>query len=379
MDANTAEARTTVRRQTRARMLPDTDESVDDVSSSDVPEDKVKMEISGSDDEHYTHQTTSNGVANGVANGGARKAKKVDGWTPGQDPKIDTSGHFEFGGSVGVTLIMVVFPLLMWYMWIGATYYDGQLPLPENGQSLAEFAVEMAVLVREGAFPSLKAWAIYWIFLLFEAVCYMVLPGVTTIGKPIPHEGGRQLPYYCSGMWSFYTTIIVAAALHVSGVFPLYTLLDEFGPLLSVAIISGFGVSVIAYVSAIVRGAQHRMTGYPIYDFFMGAELNPRLFGILDFKMFFEVRLPWYMLFFISCAAATRQYEQLGYVSGEVGLLVMAHFLYANACAKAEDLIPPTWSVMCRLFSTPDLQLYPTKQTHQPIFISHQKQPSTTH
>jgi delta24(24(1))-sterol reductase len=201
----------------------------------------------------------------------------------------------------------------------------------------------MGHLVSEGAFPSLKAWAIYWTFGIFEMAFYCILPGVYTYGKPLPHEGGKQLKYYCSGVWSFYTTITVVAALHFTNVFPLYTILDEFGPLMSVAIISGWLVSIVAYFSALTRGAQHRMTGYPIYDFFMGAELNPRMFGILDFKMFFEVRLPWYMLFAVSCAAAVKQYEQFGYVSGEVGFLVMAHFLYANACSKGEECIVPTW------------------------------------
>lgn len=273
----------------------------------------------------------------------AKNGKIVDGWIKGLDPKVDYSGNFEFGGSWGVSAMMIGFPILMYYMWIGSTYYDGKFPIPENGQSFVDFAKHMRDLIYEGAFPSLKAWTIYWAFGVFEMACYCLLPGVYTYGKPLPHEGGKQLEYYCSGVWSLYTTIIVVAALHFTDVFPLYTILDEFGPLMSVAIISGWLVSIVAYFSALIRGAQHRMTGYPIYDFFMGAELNPRLFGILDFKMFFEVRLPWFILFGISCAAAARQYEQFGYVSGEIGFLVMAHFLYANACSKGEECIVPTW------------------------------------
>ena len=274
---------------------------------------------------------------NGSANGKAKAPKK------GKDSRIDYTGHFEFGGSWGVTAMMIVFPLLMWYMWIGATYYRGHLPLPEQGQSKVQFITELAELVYVGAFPTLKAWVMYWGFLLFQAACYLYLPGIYATGKPLEHEGGKSLDYYCSGQWSWYTTIAAAAALHTSGIFKLYTIIDEFGPLLSVAIISGFFVSVIAYVSALYRGVEHRMTGYHVYDFFMGAELNPRMFGWLDFKMFFEVRLPWYILFLISCGAAARQYELYGYVSGEVCFLVMAHFLYANACSKAEEAIVTTW------------------------------------
>ncbi|KAI9840516.1 MAG: C-24(28) sterol reductase [Sclerophora amabilis] len=285
-------------------------------------------------------RVTRNGAVNGAANGISGKGPTKD-----QDPKIDHTGLFEFGGSWGVSTMMIGFPLLMWYMWIGATYYDGHLPLPTKEESISDFLRLMCHLVYDGAFPSFRAWTIYWTFLVFEALCYMYLPGITAWGKPLQHEGGKQLEYYCSGVWSLYTTMVVAALLHATGLFRLDTVIDEFGPLMSVAIITGFLVSFVAYFSAISRGAQHRMSGYPVYDFFMGAELNPRMFGILDFKMFFEVRLPWYILFFVSCGAAARQYEQLGWVSGEVCFLVMAHFLYANACAKGEECIVTTWDM----------------------------------
>ncbi|KAL9599921.1 MAG: hypothetical protein Q9179_003400 [Wetmoreana sp. 5 TL-2023] len=234
-----------------------------------------------------------------------------------RDPIVEASGDLDFGGSLGVGTIMILFPPLMYYLWIGATFYDGHLPLPARDQSLSDFLRQLGSLAYEGAFPTPKAWAIYWAFLLFEAACYLYLPGVTVKGKPLPHEGGRRLDYYCSGAWSFYSTIAVAAALHFTGVFKLYIILDEFGPIMSVAIISGILISFVAYFSALYRGAQIRMTGRPVYDFFMGAELNPRMFGLLDLKMFSEVRMPWYLLFLISCAAAARQYEQFGFVSGE--------------------------------------------------------------
>ena len=265
------------------------------------------------------------------------------------DPKVDTSGHFEFGGSIGVSALMIGFPLLMYYMWIGATYYNGDLPTPIGRQSYGDFVRHLGHLVYTGAYPSLKAWTLYWTFLFVQGAFYCLLPGIWVKGMPIPHEGGKQLPYYCSALWSWWTTIAITGLAHFSGLFDLATIIDEFGPLMSVAIISGFLVSIVAYFSALARGAQHRMTGYPIYDFFMGAELNPRMFGILDFKMFFEVRIPWYILFLLSCGAAARQYEQYGWVSGEIAFLVMAHFLYGNACAKGEECIVPTWSVQSLL------------------------------
>ena len=275
-------------------------------------------------------------------------SKLIDGWEPGKDPKIDHAPHFDFGGTPGVSAMMIGFPLLMWYMWIGATYYDGHLPLPERDESVLNFVRHLGHLVFEGAFPSLRAWIIYWSFFVIQAFFYIKLPGITQKGKALPHEDGKKLDYYCSGLPSWWATIAVSLLLHVTGLFKLYTLIDEFGPIMSVAIISGFLVSFALYASAIIRGRQHRMTGYPIYDFFMGAELNPRLFGKMDLKMFFEVRVPWYMLFLISLAVAARQYEQFGFVSGEVAFLVLAHFLYANACSKAEGMIITSWCVSLR-------------------------------
>lgn len=240
---------------------------------------------------------------------------------------------------------MVFFPILMYYMWIGATYYDGHFPTPAENESIPQFFQHMLHLIYVGAFPSLKAWGMYWGFFVVQCVFYLYMPGVYTKGKPLEHLGGKQLEYYCSGVTSFYTTIAIMFGLHWTKVFPLWTLMDEFGPLMSVAIISGIIVSIVAYFSALARGAEHRMSGHFMYDFFMGAELNPRMFYWLDFKMFFEVRLPWFILFFISLGGAARQYEQYGYVSGEMGFVLMAHWLYANACCKGEEMIPITWDM----------------------------------
>lgn len=287
----------------------------------------------------------TNGHANGHTNGAAvvsskaeqKHLKELD------NPAIDTSGEREFGGSFGMGAMMVFFPALMYYMWIGAIFYNGKFPTPAAGESLKEFFEHMVYLVKTEAYPTNKAWQIYWFFGLMQMAFYMLLPGVYRKGKPLPHLNGKQLDYYCSAMWSFYTSLAIGFGLHFSGYFKLYTLIDEFGSILSVAILSGFLCAFIAYTSALARGATLRMTGYPIVDFFMGAELNPRLFGILDFKMFLEVRVPWFILMFLAIGAALKQYELYGYVSGEACFLLLAQWLYTNACAKGEHMIITTW------------------------------------
>lgn len=252
------------------------------------------------------------------------------------------SKDFEFGGSLGALGLMIGFPLLMWYMWIGATYYGGKLPLPEPSQTWVEFGHHLCALVYQGAYPTAKAWSIYWSFFILQMLFYVYMPGVYNLGRPLKHEGGKRLMYYCSAYCSLYATLALAAVLHVTRLFPLSTVIDEFGSVMSVAIISGYLNSFIVYFQAILRGRTHRLSGSLIYDFFVGAELNPRI-GIIDFKMFYEVRIPWFILLLITCSAAARQYETYGYVAPEVVFLATAHFMYANACGKAEQMIITSW------------------------------------
>lgn len=292
----------------------------------------------------------ANGYTNGSANGKAEvKSEKIaDDWVAEAEknfPKRDTSGKVEFGGTLGMSAMMVGFPALMYYMWIGATFYDGKFPKPAHGETTQEFFAHMWNLVKTEGYPNARAWKIYWVFGLVQMSFYMFMPGVYRKGKALPHLGGKQLDYYCSGMWSFYSSIVIALGLHFSGIFKLNTLIDEFGHIMSVAILSGFLCSIIAYVSALVRGATVRMTGYPVVDFFLGAELNPRLFGILDFKMFLEVRIPWYILFFLSLGTCLKQYEEYGKPSIEALFLLLAHYLYAGACSKGEHLIITSWDM----------------------------------
>jgi delta24(24(1))-sterol reductase len=310
----------------------------------------MKLSEINSNPDELSNNAPTNGHANGngYTNGHANtKAEQV-----AYDYEIeakknfaprDASGTSEFGGAIGMSAMMVGFPALMYYMWIGATFYDGKFPKPTEGQDYKQFSEHMWGLVKTEAYPSERAWRIYWFFGLVQMAFYMLMPGVYRKGKPLPHLNGKQLDYYCSAMWSFYSSVVLALVLHYTGVFKLYTLVDQFGPIMSVAILSGYLCSVIAYVSALVRGARVRITGSPIVDFFLGSELNPRLFGILDFKMFLEVRIPWFILFFLSLGTCLRQYEQYGYVSMEAVFLLFAHYLYVGACAKGEHLIITTW------------------------------------
>jgi delta24(24(1))-sterol reductase len=135
--------------------------------------------------------------------------------------------------------------------------------------------------------------------------------------------------------------------------------------------IGGDLVSVLVYVSAFVTGNTMRMTGNHIYDFFMGSFLNPAI-GPLDLKMYFfllthlpfdlfpspqydddndmfnrfaEIRVAWVQLFFLTLSAAMKHKQLYGEIGWPLWVMIVAHFLYCNACMKGEECIPTTWDM----------------------------------
>ena len=75
---------------------------------------KVKME---EEEEDKLVKVAANGKTSTPKKSSAKtksKSRIVDGWEEGLDPKIDYSGHYEFGGSPGVLAMMIGFPILMY-------------------------------------------------------------------------------------------------------------------------------------------------------------------------------------------------------------------------------------------------------------------------
>lgn len=158
------------------------------------------------------------------------------------------------------------------------------------------------------------AWQIYGGLMIFQIALAWVVPGYMQEGLPVPSLGYKTLMYKCNALGCLYITWATAAVLHYFSIFRLTDIIDNFGHLMSVAMIVGLTVSFGMYFLTVATGNQIRMSGNFIYDVFMGACLNPRI-GPIDMKMWLEVRIPWVLVFFISVSGACKQYEQYGYVT----------------------------------------------------------------
>lgn len=148
----------------------------------------------------------------------------------------------------------------------------------------------------------------------FQLFLAQVLPGYQQEGLPVPSLGYKTLMYNCNALLSLYATLATAAGFHYTGIFRLTEIIDNYGHIMTVAMIWGFAVSLGTYLVAVVTGTAMRMSGNFFYDVFMGASLNPRI-GNIDLKMWAEVRVPWVIVFFLAVSGGCKQYEQYGYVT----------------------------------------------------------------
>jgi delta24(24(1))-sterol reductase len=244
---------------------------------------------------------------------------------------------WEFGGPWGVTAMMVGFPMLMYYLWICLWFYDGQLVFPTSVEGIKPFLNKMWTHVRDVSFllpppvkrlsdaayshlflqdasPNMYAWKVYSGLIFYELFLAWVMPGYMQEGLPVPSLGYKTLMYNCNALFSVYFTLITAAFLHYYHIFRLTEIIDNYGHIMTVAMIWGFAVSFGTYFWTVARGEQMRMSGNFIYDVFMGAALNPRI-GPVDLKMWAEVRIPWVIVFFLAVSGACKQYEQYGAVT----------------------------------------------------------------
>jgi delta24(24(1))-sterol reductase len=261
-----------------------------------------------------------------------------------KDSLMDKEVIYEFGGPIGAACLILFSHFIMIYLWASIEFFDGEVFLPSGFSDIGNWFARLFKLWYNHALPTTQSIKIYGTFIFIELVLAIVIPGLEIKGLPVPSEGYKQLKYNCNAIHSWYILIGLAAVLQYFKLWSLAYVIDNFAPLLTTSMLAANILSVVLYISAFVTKKTYRMSGNHLYDFFMGASLNPRFFNV-DLKMWAEVRVSWALLFFLTLSAAVKQYEIYGVVSCEMFIMVLAHWLYANACHKGEHCIPTTWDI----------------------------------
>ncbi|MDA0712522.1 MAG: 7-dehydrocholesterol reductase [bacterium] len=227
-----------------------------------------------------------------------------------------------------VPLFLVIFcsPIVL-LIWYTNSHLDGSFLNLFNEFAQKGFLVTLADVWLPVMWGSTTAWSIIGTFMVVELLLMKYMPGKVFKG-PLTPKGNIPV-YKANGVACFLATI----TLFVLGsfVFKLFSpaiIYDHFGEILGALIIFSFAFCLLLYLKGIYSPSSSDCgtSGNPIFDYYWGTELYPRIFGF-DVKMFTNCRfgmMSW-VLILLSCAA--KQYELFG-LSDAMIVAVSLQFLY---------------------------------------------------
>jgi Delta24(24(1))-sterol reductase len=193
----------------------------------------------------------------------------------------ETKEEYEFGGPVGALMIIIFSHCIPYYLWYCTELNNGSLAIP---------TFTMIKEISEYIKPTTVSLSFYFGFLFFEAFLAYVIPGFIVEGLPLKHEGNKKLQYNCNAFQAWWITLFTVGILYYTNIFKISILVNHLPSLILISSLFADFLALYLYLHSLLSKTQIRMSGNVLYDFFMGASLNPRL-GALDLKMFAEGKL----------------------------------------------------------------------------------------
>jgi hypothetical protein len=128
-------------------------------------------------------------------------------------------------------------------------------------------------------------------FVVSQAFLQIFAPGEMVKGQPTIK--GNQLDYCMNGWFSLMVTLLTVIVSVQLGHLKPTILADMCPQLMTTSLLFSFIIATFLYFAAELKilnePLKEKTTGVFIYDYFMGASINPRL-GSFDFKLFCESR-----------------------------------------------------------------------------------------
>lgn len=251
-----------------------------------------------------------------------------------EKPKAPPTKDLEFGGPLGAAVLPALLPSTVLYLLLvcrteQASLFSLPLPLPSL-PSLWD--------------PQDLALVLGWIGL--QAALYVLPTGKLTEG--IPLQDKSRLQYRINGTCCMWLTALVVGAGLATGLRLSY-IYDHILQLAFSAFLVALGLSLLLYLKALFAPqsalAPGGNSGNPIYDFFMGRELNPRI-GTFDLKFFCELRpglLGWAL---INMAMLAKETELRGSPSLAMILVNAFQLLYVVDAFWHEEAILTTMDIV---------------------------------
>lgn len=288
----------------------------------------------------------SSGVMEDITSQQKNQASVTSGQVP---PKHNVT--YEFGGPIGGVSIMVLLPLVVYFL-----YYSASSQYKFKFWNISGLAGELPTSFDQVF--SKEALLVVVIWFLFNVILERVL--YHTKVKGVVLRSGERLTYRISGHLQFWVVLLLVihgnpsfdpeGNLVGTTHFPLQWVYDNYIQLATGSIIFSTGLSFLLYALSFRKGvllAEGGDTGSPVYDMFIGRELNPRISWLseLDLKHFCELRpglIGWVV---INIGCLMKQYSILGRVTPPMlmvnvfqGLYVFDALYYERAILTTMDI-----------------------------------------
>ncbi|KAL0262300.1 erg24, C-14 sterol reductase [Diplodia seriata] len=248
--------------------------------------------------------------------------------------------EYEFGGPLGASAIVVGLPVLLYVFAFGCNDVTG-CPVPSllSPQSLSWEQLRSDIGWPSDGVWGLFSWKVTAVVLGYYALSLVLdklLPGQEVYGTKLVHHG-RPLKYRLN---AFSTSIVQLAACAIGTYFQganfiVWTYIaDNYLQLLTANILIAYALSLAVYLhsfsvpatypnDAMRELAAGGATGNPIYDFYIGRELNPRttipLLNLpIDIKTWCEMRPGLTGWLLLDLAYVAQQYRNYGRVSDSI-------------------------------------------------------------
>lgn len=186
--------------------------------------------------------------------------------------------NMEFGGVLGTAFNIVALPALVLFLNLMCNEHSckfGQFPIFYSGWAY---------------FFDWDAVFMFFSWLFFQA--FLALLPVGKIHYGLPLKDGTRLRYRCNGFICLCLSVSAfMVAIHYE--LPIEHVYNKLFQIMVTSLIFSYLMSLLLYIRSLnlpsSKLAPSGSTGYIIYDFFMGHELNPKI-GNLDLKFFCEMR-----------------------------------------------------------------------------------------
>jgi 7-dehydrocholesterol reductase len=183
-----------------------------------------------------------------------------------------------------------------------------------------------------GVFAAVIWWICFQLLLaMLPDILHKLIPyyvGGVREGSVTP--AGHRLKYNINGLQAWIITHSLFAVVVYFNIIDATVIAKNWMQLFLIANVIGFTLSLFAYVKAFKSPSypdDDKVTGIWYYDFVMGIEFNPRVFGI-DMKLFFNGRpgiIGWTL---INWSFATYQIQKFGVLTNSMILVNILQAIY---------------------------------------------------